>query len=134
MAVLQVVLPLAFVLGAVHVDVDSLSVRFVIHPVAFVYVSVNVSELAEPVSPIVLPVSFVTGAIGPDLLSIAITEAAHPLTRVLRPRRVRVCGTLLATGVRVERHVRNRLSLLDGREVATISTLGLREESHLHAS
>ena len=84
LAVLQVVHPVSFIAGAVHVRVHTVTIGLVVDPVALVDITIDVSELAEAVSPVVLPIALVAGTILPDLLPVAITEPANPLSGILR--------------------------------------------------
>jgi len=119
---------LAFISGAVHVDVDSLAVGLVVHPVAFVDVAVDMGELAEALGSVVLPVALIACAVGPDLLSIAISEATDPLTSICGSGLISVCGPLLALRLRVVRSICDGLSQLDLGEISAVSALGLLNE------
>ena len=125
MAVLQVILPLAFIPGAVHMDVDSVSVCLVVHPIALVDIAVDVNELALAVCSVVLPVAFVTGTVGPNLFSEAISEASDPLSIVSSACFEYVSVSLFPLGVWVVNCIRNGFFLFVNSEVATISSLGL---------
>ena len=80
--VLQVVFPLAFVLGAVDVLVDAGAVGFVVGPEAIIDVAIYVDEFSFAVCAIIAPLARILRAVRPDLLSEAIAEAALPLTFV----------------------------------------------------
>ena len=69
LAILQIVLPVAFVLGAIHVNVNSVSVGLVVLPFAFVDVAVGMPELSATVSLVFPPFTFVLGIVWPDLHS-----------------------------------------------------------------
>ena len=96
---LEVFLPLALIARTIHMDVDTLAIGLVIHPVAFIHISVYVSELAKTMSSVVFPVSFIACAIGPDLLSIAIAESTYPLARVFGARRISIGCSLLTLSI-----------------------------------
>ena len=65
-------------------NVNALAVGLVIHPIAFINISVDMSEFAESVRSIIFPIALIAGTITPDLLAIAVAEPTDPLTRVLR--------------------------------------------------
>lgn len=119
---------MAFISGAVHVNVDSLAVGLVVHPVAFVDVAVDMGKLTEALSSVVLPVALIACAVGPDLLSIAISEATDPLTSICGSGLISVCGPLLPLCLRVVRSIGDGLSQLDLGEISAVSTLGLLNE------
>jgi len=85
-AMLEVVFPLTFVHGSVHVLIYSWSVCLIVGPEAFVDVSVNVDELAFAMSPVIPPLSNILGAVSPQLLAVAVSKASLPLTIVDGPR------------------------------------------------
>merc|ERR1711937_699607 len=60
--------------------VDSYSISLIIDPVAFVDISVYMSELTLAMSSVIFPVSFVLSSICPFLLAKAVTESSLPLT------------------------------------------------------
>ncbi len=76
---------MSFVLRAVNVRVHSVSVGFIVLPLAIEDVSVHVPELALPVCFVVLPFALVARSVGPDLDAAAVTNLASPLTFVNRP-------------------------------------------------
>lgn len=82
-------------------NVNALAVGLVIHPIAFIYISVDMGKLAESVRSIIFPIALIACTIAPDLLAIAVAEPTDPLTRVLRTGRVGVRRPLLTLCVRV---------------------------------
>ena len=115
-------------------NVDSLSVSFIIHPVALIDISIDMSELSESMGSIVFPISFIAGSVGPDLLSVAVSEATDPLTSVLSASRIGVSWSLLSFSIGIVRHICDSLFQLDGRKVSTVSSFGLLNQRDLHAS
>lgn len=79
---LQVILPLAFILGAIDVLVDSWAIGFVIRPETIIDVSVDMDELTFAVGSVFPPLSDILGAIRPRLFTKSISEAALPLASV----------------------------------------------------
>ena len=86
---------------AVDVDIDSMAVGFVINPVSFVDITINVGEFSKSLSSVIFPVSLVAGSIRPHLLAIAITESTNPLSSVGGPGLVPVGWSLLTFGIRI---------------------------------
>jgi len=80
--VLQVVAPLTFVHGPVHVPVDACTVRFVVRPLAVVLVAIHVFENALSVRSVLAPLARVLRAVRPNLHAVAVAEAAPPLAIV----------------------------------------------------
>jgi hypothetical protein len=62
--------------------VHSIAVSFVVDPIAFIDVAVNVRELAFAVCAIVFPLAFVASAIWPLLLTVTIPKTSNPFTTV----------------------------------------------------
>ena len=82
-------------------NVNALAVGLIIHPIAFINISIDMGEFAESVRSIIFPIALIAGTIAPNLLAIAVTESTDPLTRVLRTGRVGVRRPLLTLCVRV---------------------------------
>jgi hypothetical protein len=83
--VLFVFVPLAVILGAVHVSVDALSAGLVILPHALVDVAVCVDQATTAVSHVILPVAFKLSAVWPDLDASSLPESfTRPLSLVDR--------------------------------------------------
>jgi hypothetical protein len=82
-------------------DVGTETIRFVVDPVAFIYVSVDMNELAMAMSPVVPPLPLIAGAIGPYLCAVSVAEPANPLSLVGRSRLEGVQGPLLSLALRV---------------------------------
>ena len=80
--VLQVVMPLALILGSIHVDVRAESVRLVLFPLSVKNVAVSVPKNSSTFSLAEAPPPFVLGAIWPDLDTIAVSKFAQPLALV----------------------------------------------------
>lgn len=78
---LLVVLPVAFVLGVVYINEDSIAIGLVLLPAALVHISIGVSHSSSPIGFVSLPHSFVLRAIGPklDAYAIAISIFLVPL-------------------------------------------------------
>jgi len=62
--------------------INATAVRFVVGPVAIVYIAVDVDKTAFSMSTIFPPFTAVLGSIIPSLLTKAITETTFPLARV----------------------------------------------------
>jgi len=78
--VLEVVFPFAFILSAILMYVNSMTIGFVVQPFTFEDVSIYVPELSVAACFVESPVSFVLGAILPDLLTITMFHVSEPLT------------------------------------------------------
>jgi len=115
-------------------DVDSLAVGLVVHPVALVDVTVDMGELSEALGSVILPVALIAGTIGPDLLSIAVSETTDPLASIGGSSLISVCWTLLSLRLRVVRSICDGLSQLDLGEIPAVGALGLLDEGDLLAS
>ena len=81
-SVLEVIFPVALVLCAVGMGVDSVAMGLVVTPLALVLVSVHVPERTLAMSLVIPPVTLIPGSILPDLLSPAVSMLALPLTFV----------------------------------------------------
>lgn len=79
---LLVLLPVALVPGTLHVGVDAKAVRFIVHPLAVVDVTISMEELSLATCLIILPISFIVCSIDPDHISTSVAQAALPLTSV----------------------------------------------------
>ena len=79
---LQVIFPVTFVPGPVHVDVDTIAVGLIIVPLALEDIAINVPELALAACLVKPPVPLVPGTIRPDLHTIAMLHIAEPLSLV----------------------------------------------------
>ena len=81
-AVLQVIFPHAFVLGAIHMLVDASAIGFVIGPVPVIDVAVHMNESAFPVRSIFSPFTAILRTIRPGLFTESISESTLPLACV----------------------------------------------------
>ena len=54
---------MAFIAGAIDMDVDALTVGLVVDPVSLIYIAIDMRKLTIPVGSIVLPTTFVAGAV-----------------------------------------------------------------------
>lgn len=82
MAMLQVVLPKAFVNSARHVLVLAIPISLVSAPLTDVSVTIRMDELSLSASSVVPPLAFVAGAVGPLLDAVAVSHAVEPLTLI----------------------------------------------------
>ena len=73
---------MALVLCPVDVSVTTEPIGLVVSPLAFVAVSINMSELALSVCFVVLPLPNVLSSIWPVLLSIPVSHCTFPLTYI----------------------------------------------------
>merc|ERR1712048_236596 len=67
LTILEVILPVTFVLSAIHVNVDSIAIGFVILPLSIVNVAIGMPEFSFAVSLIFPPFALILGVVGPDL-------------------------------------------------------------------
>lgn len=81
-AVLQVVEPLAFVVGTGGTLEDTPAARLVVDPLASVSYLINMGKLAGAVCFVVLPLPVIDCSVGPALQSLAVTLVPKPLTLV----------------------------------------------------
>jgi hypothetical protein len=82
LAILKVVLPVAFVLGSIDVNVDAEAIGFIIFPLTFIDVTVSVPEFSTPVCLVFAPFALVFGVIWPNLDSWAVTHLVMEVTFV----------------------------------------------------
>ncbi len=76
---LEVILPFTVVLGPIYVLILASSICFVISPISFIDISVNMDKPSLTLGFILSPFSDVLGAVWPLLLPITVSEAAFPL-------------------------------------------------------
>lgn len=67
LTILEIILPVTFVLSAIYVNVDSVAIGFVILPLSVVNVTISMPEFSFAVGLIFPPFTLVFGVIGPDL-------------------------------------------------------------------
>jgi len=60
-------------------DVSTESIGFIVDPVTFIDISINMYEFSMTMSPVVFPLSFVASTIRPYLDPISITKTTYPL-------------------------------------------------------
>jgi len=125
LAVLQVVLPHAFIHGSVYVLVSTTTVGLVVGPVALVNVTVNMDELSLSMGLVVPPVSNIPGAIRPNLLSCAVTESTLPLASILSLGIESVGVTCLTRGIGVPVSTEGLTSFFPGEVLAAAQLVGL---------
>lgn len=65
MAILEIVFPLSLIFCTIHMNVNTLSIGFVIPPLPLVDVSVYVPELAMAACFVILPLALVTSPVRP---------------------------------------------------------------------
>jgi hypothetical protein len=80
--VLQVILPLSFILSSVNMLVNTIAVGFVICPEAVVDVSIYMDELSLTMGSVLSPLTNVLSTVWPLLLSKSISKATFPLSDV----------------------------------------------------
>jgi hypothetical protein len=68
---LEIILPVTLVPSPIHVNIDSISIGFVILPLTFKYIAINMPKLSFATGFVVLPVAFIASTIRPYLHSIA---------------------------------------------------------------
>jgi hypothetical protein len=79
---LQVIFPVTLIFGSIDMSVDTITVCFVILPLAVKYVSVYMPEFPLAVSLVIDPLAFVPGTIWPDLDTDTVTYCTLPLTLI----------------------------------------------------
>ena len=72
-------------------NVDSIPICFVIHPVSLIDIAIDMGELSLAMRLAELPSSLVAGPIHIELLALAVAESPDPLSCVL-------CATTVAIG------------------------------------
>ena len=82
-------------------NIDTVSVSFIIDPVSLVYISIYMNEFSMTMCAVVSPLALVASAVRPNLHTVAISEATDPLTLVSRARFESVKGSVLSLGLRV---------------------------------
>jgi hypothetical protein len=95
---LLVLLPISLVAGPLNIGVDSVPIRFVVHPAAVVDVPIGVEELTSSACLVILPVALVAGRVHPDHRAFAVAESALPLACVDSSSSIGV-HTLLEAGI-----------------------------------
>lgn len=131
MAVLEVVFPLALVLSSVHMNVDTVTICLIVHPVSLINIAIDVDELPLTVRSVIFPVAFVACTIRPNLFAESITKAANPLPQVSSSSLERVEFSILPFGIWVVNRLANGFLLFIEGEVAAIRTLGLPDQRNL---
>ena len=66
MAILEIVLPVSLILGAVYMDVNTVATGFIILPLAIVNVTVGTYSLAASIGLVLSPLAFIFGVIRPN--------------------------------------------------------------------
>lgn len=84
LAVLEIVLPHAFILSSVDVLVDTRTICLVVCPVTIIDITIYMGELSLTVSAILTPFSLIPGSIRPHLDAPAVSETAFPLSCIDR--------------------------------------------------
>ena len=84
-AMLEVVLPVTAVLGAVHVLVDSVSISFIVFPITVEHVTIRMPELPRPLGLPLRPAPFILGAVDPNLFPVPVSSLPQPLALVDGP-------------------------------------------------
>jgi hypothetical protein len=67
LSILQVILPVALILRAIYVNVNTVSVGLIVFPLAFIYVAIGMPELSTAVSLVLAPLTLILSVIGPYL-------------------------------------------------------------------
>lgn len=99
--------------------VNSIAISFIIDPIAFVDITINVGELSFTVGTIILPLTFIACAIWPLLFSVSISKTANPLSTESRSGLESIRWSLFPLGIWIIRPVLgNSLSTLLNGEVS----------------
>ena len=101
LAMLNVIFPLTLVSCAIHVDIHTVSVSFIIDPVSLVYISIYMNEFSMTMCAVVSPLALVASAVRPNLHTVAVSETSDPLALVSRTCLESVKGTVLSLGLRI---------------------------------
>ena len=81
-AMLQVIFPLSFVSRAILMNVDSVTVGFVVKPFSLKDITVYMPKLSVSACLVEPPVTFILGAILPNLLAVPMLHVSEPLSNV----------------------------------------------------
>ena len=84
MAMLLIIEPLAFVVGAISMRIRSHAFSFVIDPLTFIDVAISMHKFSLSIGLIIAPLTLVSATIRPELCAHPISHAIEPLTRVSR--------------------------------------------------
>jgi hypothetical protein len=103
-------------------NVDSISISFIVHPVSFIDVSIHMNEFPVSMSSVVFPltyethlnlhlsITFISGSIRPHLGSITISESSNPLPCISSPCLECIGSSVFSLSLRIVFHVfRNSL-------------------------
>ena len=63
-------------------NIDTVSVSFIIDPVSLVYISIYMNEFSMTVSTVISPLPLVTSTIRPNLYTIPVSESSNPLALI----------------------------------------------------
>ena len=79
---LFIITPRSYVLGAVGMSIGTITVSFVVDPLALVDIAICVVELTLPIGLPISPLAVVTRAVQPFLFSMAVAHSIKPFTFV----------------------------------------------------
>ena len=133
-AVLQVVLPHALVLRAIHMLVDTATIGLIVGPVAVIDVAVDVDEPTLAVGPVLSPLAAVLGSVAPRLLTEPVAEPTLPLAGVHGAGLERIRRPILPSLVRVVDLLGDRLARLLLSEVLRAAELFSLQQRYKPAS
>lgn len=79
-SILQVILPIAFILGPVLMSIHAITISFIIFPFAVKNVSINMPKFTLSMSLVFSPLAFITSTIRPYLNTVPISHFVEPLS------------------------------------------------------
>lgn len=82
-------------------NVNTKPISFIVYPVAFVNIAVDVNEFTLTKSSVVFPTSVIASPIWPCLFADSVAETPYPLTNVVRSRFENVDRSLFSFSIRV---------------------------------
>lgn len=109
-------------------NVNTMAISFIIYPVTFVDVAIDMNKFTLAKCTIVLPVAFVTSSVWPSLFSNAVTESSYPLADVVCTRLENIDWSFLSLRIRIIRRLREGFLLFFNSEVSTICSLSLSKQ------
>ena len=117
--VLQVILPLAFILCTVHMLVDTRAIGFIVCPVAIINIAVHMDKFTLTMCSILTPLTSVNSTVRPNLFTKPVAESTSPLAIIAGSRSKYVLWSIFTGGIRIVNPLSHSLTGLLLREVLT---------------
>ena len=117
--VLQVILPLAFILCTVHVLVDTRAIGLIVCPVAIINIAVHMDKFTLTMCSILTPLTSINSTVRPNLFAKPVAESTSPLAIIAGSRSKDVLWPILTCGIRIVNPLSHSLTGLLLREVLT---------------